>query len=114
MRTISIVVLLLVCAMTPLVEGRARRARVQEATITLTEKGYEPERLKLKRGIPARLTFVRKFAATCATEIIIARYNIKRELPMNQPVVIEFTPLQTGELEYTCSMKMVGGKFDIK
>ena len=114
MRAISIVVLLLVCALTPKVEGRERRVKLQEATITLTDKGYEPVRLKLRRGIPARLTFVRKFAATCATEIIIEKYNIKRELPINQPVVIEFTPLKSGELEYTCSMKMVGGKFDIK
>lgn len=118
MRTMSIVFILFVCllvaAWAPLAEGRERRARIQEATITLTDKGYQPERVRLKRGIPARLTFVRKFAATCATEIILEKYNIKRDLPLNQPVVVEFTPLKAGQLEYTCSMKMVGGKIDIK
>lgn len=118
MKTMSIVFILFVCllvaAWAPLAEGRERRARVQEATITLTDKGYQPERVRLKRGIPARLTFVRKFAATCATEITLEQYNIKRDLPLNQPVVVEFTPLKAGQLEYTCSMKMVGGKIDIK
>lgn len=118
MRTMWIVFLLLVCihvgAWAPLAEGRERRGKLQEATITLTDKGYQPERVKLRRGVPARLTFVRKFAATCATEIIMEKYNIKRDLPLNQPVVIEFTPLKAGQLEYTCSMKMVGGKIDIK
>jgi plastocyanin domain-containing protein len=113
-----IVFLLLVCihvgAWAPLAEGRERRGKLQEVTITLTDKGYQPERVKLRRGVPARLTFVRKFAATCATEIILEKYNIKRDLPLNQPVVIEFTPLKAGQLEYTCSMKMVGGKIDIK
>jgi len=118
MRTMSIVFILFVCllvaAWAPLAEGRERRARIQEATITLTDKGYQPDRVRLNRGIPARLIFVRKFAATCATEITLEQYNIKRDLPLNQPVVVEFTPLKAGQLEYTCSMKMVGGKIDIK
>ena len=32
----------------------------QEATIKVTEKGYEPAQLKLQLGVPARLTFVRE------------------------------------------------------
>lgn len=87
--------------------------RVQEATITLTDKGYKPEKVRLRRGIPARITFVRKVAATCATEVIIEGYNIRRELPLDQPVIVEFTPVKAGEIEYTCSMKMVGGKISI-
>jgi plastocyanin domain-containing protein len=114
MRTISIGVILLVCILSPVAEAREKRVKIQEATITLTDKGYQPERVRLRRGIPARLTFVRKFAATCATEIIIEKYKIKRDLPMNQPVVVEFTPEKSGELEYTCSMKMVGGKISIR
>jgi plastocyanin domain-containing protein len=33
---------------------------------------------------------------------------------MNQPVVVEFTPAKSGALEYSCSMKMVGGTFRIQ
>ena len=32
---------------------------VQKATVALTEKGYEPNSLKLRRGVPAQVTFIR-------------------------------------------------------
>lgn len=102
---------------TPLV-GRSdsprRGPRVQEATITLTEQGYQPATVRLRRGVPARITFLRRFAVTCATEVILEEYHIRRELPINQPVVVEFTPARSGTLEYSCSMKMVGGTFRIQ
>ena len=83
---------------------------VVSVTITLTPKGYQPEKVRLRKGVPARLTFIRQVEATCATEVELLGYGIRRELPLNQPVVIEFTPTRAGELTYTCSMKMVGGK----
>jgi plastocyanin domain-containing protein len=108
----------LVClTVTPLVgrgDSPRRRPRVQEASVTLTEKGYQPATVRLRRGVPARITFLRQFAVTCATEIILEEYNIRRELPINQPVVVEFTPAKSGTLEYSCSMKMVGGTFRIQ
>lgn len=89
-------------------------SEVVSVTITLTEKGYQPEKVRLRRGVPARLTFIRRVEATCATEVELLGYGIRRELPVNQPVVIDFTPTRTGELTYTCSMKMVGGKITVQ
>jgi hypothetical protein len=34
----------------------------------------------------ARVTFVRKVETTRGSEIVLADYNVKRELPFNQPV----------------------------
>ncbi len=90
-----------------------KREKIQTHTVTLTANGYQPEKLKLRRGIPARITFIRKFEATCATEIIIPKYKIKKDLPMNQEVVVEFTPDKSEEIDFTCSMKMVGGKIQV-
>jgi plastocyanin domain-containing protein len=47
-------------------------------------------------GIPARVTFVREVEATCGTEIVLADYGIKKDLPLRQPVSVEFTPARTG------------------
>jgi len=96
------------------VEGDKERQRSRELTITLTGKGYQPEKLRVKRGVPLKLTFVRQVEATCATEVELVGYGIRRELPVNQPVVIDFTPDRTGEIVYTCAMKMVGGKIFVK
>ena len=81
---------------------------VQTATISLGEKGYEPSRLTLRAGVTARLTFIRTTDKTCGTEISFPSLDLKRALPLNEPVVIEFTP-KAGELGFTCGMNMLKG-----
>ncbi len=94
-------------------QKRSRAGRnaksVQSATVTLTDNGYQPASLKLRRGVPARVTFVRRIEETCGTEIALPAYNIRRALPLNQPVVVEFTPDKAGEFNFTCGMGMLRG-----
>jgi plastocyanin domain-containing protein len=77
--------------------------------VVVSEKGFEPSRLTLRAGVPARLTFVRTTDATCATEVVIPSLNIKRSLPLNQPVDIEFTPQKAGDVAFACGMGMFTG-----
>ena len=87
---------------------------VQSVTVTLTEDGYKPETIRLRRGVPARVTFVRKVEATCGTDLLIPDYQIKRDLPFNEAVVVEFTPNKPGESEFSCGMKMIRGKIVVR
>jgi hypothetical protein len=82
---------------------------VQTAKIAVTEKGYEPDRVTLRSGVPARLTIVRMTDKTCGTEIVFPALNIKRALPLNEPVAIEFTPGKAGEIAFACGMNMLSG-----
>lgn len=82
---------------------------VQTARITVGEKGFEPARVTLRAGVPARLTFVRTTDKTCATEVVFPTLSMKRALPLNEPVVIEFTPAKAGEVGFACGMNMVKG-----
>ena len=84
-------------------------ATVQSATVTLTDKGYQPRSLKLRRGVLARVTFIRKIEETCGKAVAIPEYNIRRDLPLNEPVVVEFTPTKAGEFKFTCGMGMLRG-----
>jgi plastocyanin domain-containing protein len=86
----------------------------QLVTITLTDKGYEPASIKLQKDIPAKVTFVRKSKTTCGTEIVIPEYQIKRELPLDERVVVEFTPAKTGEFKFACGMNMLRGKIVVR
>jgi plastocyanin domain-containing protein len=97
-------------------QRRARRKlpAVQKATVALTEKGYEPTSLKLLRGIPAKVTFIRKVSATCGTQVIIPEYNIKRDLPLNEPVSLEFTPTKSGSFAFSCGMGMLHGSLVVR
>lgn len=80
-----------------------------EATVEVSSKGFTPTSVSLRAGAPARLIFIRKDEKNCATEVVLPSYGIKRALPLNQPVVIEFTP-KAGELAFTCGMNMLNGK----
>jgi RND family efflux transporter MFP subunit len=80
-----------------------------EATVEVSSKGFTPNSVSLKAGVPAKLIFIRKDTKNCATEVVLPDYGIKRTLPLNQPVVIEFTP-KPGEITFACGMNMLSGK----
>ena len=75
----------------------------------MNEQGYEPAKVTLRAGTPARITFVRTTDKTCGTEVVFPSLNIKRALPLNQAVTIEFTPAKTGEIAFACGMNMLKG-----
>lgn len=89
--------------------SRGDAANIQGAKIELTEQGFEPAKIALRAGMPARLTFVRTTDKTCGTEIVLPSLNIRRALPLNEAVQIEFTPANAGELAFTCGMNMLKG-----
>jgi plastocyanin domain-containing protein len=65
----------------------------QTAAVEVNSHGFGPSSLKLKAGMPAKVTFVRKTDETCAKEVVIKEYNIDRKLPLNETVTVEFTVL---------------------
>jgi len=94
----------------PAPTGRERAdATVQNAQIMVNEQGYEPAKVRLRAGVPARLTFVRTTDKTCGTEVVFPSLNIKRALPLNEAVVVAFTPATSGEIAFACGMNMLHG-----
>lgn len=87
-----------------------RRLPIQRLTVYVRDEGYEPSNINLKRGVPARLTIIRQSEYECGEEIVFPAYNIRRKLPLNRPVVVNFTPKQSGSLDFTCGMQMMRGK----
>jgi len=88
--------------------GRSSEA-AQIARVVVSEQGYEPAKVTLRAGTPTRLTFVRTTDKTCGTEVVFPSLNIKRALPLNEPVVIEFTPAKSGDIAFACGMSMLHG-----
>jgi RND family efflux transporter MFP subunit len=81
----------------------------QTAKVMVSEQGYEPARVTFRAGTPARITFVRTTDNTCGTEVVFPSLNIKRALPLNEPVAIEFTPAHSGDIAFTCGTNMLHG-----
>jgi len=103
---------MLVAAISIMAFAQSRRGddEIQEVKVVVTKTGYEPSSFDLKPGIPARVTFVRESAESCGTEIVIPAYNVKCDLPLRQPVVVEFTPDKPGVFSFTCGMEMLRGR----
>lgn len=87
--------------------------QVQEARVSVTASSFEPNRLTLRAGVPARVTFTRTSDKTCATQVVFAALDIRRELPLGKDVTIAFTP-RTGELAFACGMDMLRGSVVIR
>ena len=87
---------------------------VQTAKMIVTPKGFEPSALTFRAGVPVRITVVRTTDETCAKEIVIPAFDLKRALPLNAAVNIEFTPEKAGELKFLCGMEMLHGTITVK
>jgi plastocyanin len=85
--------------------GRAHDA----ARVIVGERGFEPAKVTVRAGAPARITFLRTTDKTCGTEVVFPSLNIKRALPLNEPVTVEFTPARAGEIAFACGMNMLKG-----
>jgi len=77
--------------------------------IDVTEQGFVPAQGSVKVGKPVTLAVTRKVERTCATDIVINEYGVKKELPLNQTVEITFTPQKPGKIRFACSMDMITG-----
>ena len=63
----------------------------------------------MRAGVPARLTFIRTTDKTCATEVVFPSLDLKRAMPLNQPVVVAIKPSKIGDVAFLCGMKMLKG-----
>ena len=93
--------------------GGNRRA-VQSVTVTVTDDGYQPSAVRLRKGIPARITFIRRTEMTCGTPVVFPALGIRRELPLDEPVTIRFTPRRAGRLRFACGMDMWHGALIVR
>ncbi|MDP1919674.1 MAG: cupredoxin domain-containing protein [Myxococcales bacterium] len=73
----------------------------------VTEDGFQPGNVTLKKGEPVKFIVTRVTDATCATELLIADTDIKAELPLNKPVEIAWTPTKAGQVKFGCAMDMM-------
>jgi len=95
-------------------KGPARSSSMQRTRIEINAEGYQPATVKLRRGVRARVTFVRPTDATCAREVVLPDFGIRRALPLNRPVVVSFTPKKKGEFTFVCGMNMMRGQLIVQ
>ena len=81
----------------------------KEIQVAVTDMGFQPKDVVIKKGQAAVLVITRKTDSTCATEALFAETGRKYDLPLNQPVRIDLTGVSPGTLHYACAMNMEKG-----
>ncbi len=85
---------------------------MQEVSMKVTRSGYMPNNLTITAGVPVRWKVDGTEAAGCTSVMTIPSLNVSQPLQTGENI-IEFTPLQKGQLAFMCSMGMVRGSFTV-
>ena len=77
--------------------------------IKVTENGFEPQEIKVKKGQPVTLSFLRTTDRTCIKAIDIPAEKVKGfELPLNKAVAVTITPAKAGVEKFHCTAMAMG------
>jgi plastocyanin domain-containing protein len=77
--------------------------------ITVDAVGYHPTEAKAQAGKPVRLEFTRTTDEGCGQQLVFPALDIKKDLPLNQPVPVDVTMPASGKVAFTCGMDMMKG-----
>lgn len=90
----------------------AESAPAEVAPIEVIVRGgrYEPAEIVVKAGEPVKLRFVRQEWNSCTQHVVFPTLDLRRELPPEQPVIVDLPALPAGETPFRCGMGMVHGK----
>ena len=85
----------------------------QEVRI-IVRGGYDPAVVEARAGQLVRLVFRREEVEGCSDTVLLPAWGIAERLPAHEDTVVEFTPTEPGEYEFTCGMHMMRGKVIVR
>jgi len=85
----------------------------QIAEMHVTYNGFEPQVIKIKKGLPVKWVIYGDQVTGCTNHIVVPSLNISTPVSSGQTVV-RFTAETTGTINFSCWMGMVRGKFIVE
>lgn len=85
----------------------------QTATITVYATSYEPQRMTLKAGVPATLSFVTNNTQGCTRSLVFPTLKIQEILPATGTTQVELPALAKGRVPFSCGMGMFRGEIEV-
>jgi plastocyanin domain-containing protein len=71
--------------------------------------GYHPEEASATPEQPVRLVFTRTSDEGCGQQLVFPDLQIRRDLPLNEPVPVDITMPASGAVRFACGMDMYRG-----
>ena len=85
-----------------------------EIQVAVTDNGFEPNEIAVKRGQNVTLVITRRTEQTCATDVVVAGREIQKDLPLNEAVSVDLGKVESGPITFACSMDMIKGEVVVR
>jgi hypothetical protein len=82
--------------------------------VTVDEDGFHPDHIPALVGRPITLVVTRRAEKTCASAIVIAQENIRRDLTLNSPTMVTFIPEKPGDVHFACPTNEQSGEIAVQ
>ncbi|HWE22870.1 MAG TPA: cupredoxin domain-containing protein [Myxococcales bacterium] len=108
-RWISLLFLLLACRSSQQSTQTTTSEGAPVYAVSVTARGFEPERVEVPADRDVVLRFTRKVKETCADSVVLQGDPVKHMLPLDKPVDVHLKSPKSGQLRFACGMDMYRG-----
>ncbi len=85
---------------------------VQVVKMTQDATGYHPNKFAIKKGVPVKWVVTSHDPYSCAGSLVVPKISLKKNFSAGENI-LEFTPSETGTIDFSCSMGMYTGRFTV-
>jgi plastocyanin domain-containing protein len=92
--------------------GTAAQKGSKRMEIAVTDKGFLPNTITVKKGQSVEIVFTRKTDKACVQEVVLETSDagkIQKPLPLNKPVTIKTTFTKLRDHKFACDMNTFSG-----
>ena len=79
----------------------------------VVDRGYRPDAIVARAGLPLRLVFRREDYAECSERVVFSSPHIDRRLAVTGATTIELPAQPPGEVRFTCGMGRYRGRIEL-
>lgn len=96
-------------ALAVLAAGGCQSGGGNEIQVAVTDQGFQPSEIKVKKGQDVTLAITRQTDMTCATDVVVADRGIRQVLPLKETVRVALGKVESDTLRFACGMDMIAG-----
>lgn len=96
-------------ALAPSACSKAKAPAPGGLSVRVDASGYHPSEIHAPAGKKVKINFLRTSDEGCGQQLVFPSMDLRKDLPLNENVVVELTMPASGKVEFTCGMAMYKG-----